>query len=162
MDRHSAEINSAVQAQDLSNLVEFDGRRYSSLGLRLTVNLHTQLVAIMVSFLQFVASILPGAIASTAVTSMPTTLNITVIGARNNLSTLECWSLEPGFTSSTQPGIAGSASLSLGPVGDNATYTIVPARLDGGIHNAPVRQYVSFPVYPTHVVHKNHIGTESC
>ncbi|GAQ08208.1 hypothetical protein ALT_5529 [Aspergillus lentulus] len=98
----------------------------------------------MVSFLQFVASILPGAIASTAVTSMPTTLNITVIGARNNLSTLECWSLEPGFTSSTQPGIAGSASLSLGPVGDNATYTIVPARLDGGIHNAPVRQWVIF------------------
>ncbi|PKX92715.1 uncharacterized protein P174DRAFT_442584 [Aspergillus novofumigatus IBT 16806] len=95
----------------------------------------------MVSFLQVVASILPGAIAGT---SMPTTLNITVIGARNNQSTLECWSLEPGFASSTQPGIAGSASLTLGPVGDNATYTIVPAQLDGGIHNAPVRQWVIF------------------
>jgi hypothetical protein len=133
-----------------------------SLGLLLTINFHTQLVAIMVSFLQVVASILPGAIATTAVTSMPTSLNITVIGARNNQSTLECWSLEPSFASSTQPGIAGSASLSLGPVGDNATYTIVPAQLDGGLHNAPVRQYVSFPVYPTYVVHKNHTGMERC
>ncbi|EAW25063.1 uncharacterized protein NFIA_105510 [Aspergillus fischeri NRRL 181] len=98
----------------------------------------------MVSFLQVGASILPGAIATIATTSIPSTLNITVIGARNNQSILECWSLEPGFASSTQPGIAGSASLSLGPVGDNATYTIVPAQLDGGIHNAPVRQWVVF------------------
>ncbi|GFF26867.1 hypothetical protein IFM61606_05484 [Aspergillus udagawae] len=98
----------------------------------------------MMSFLQVVASILPGAIATTAVTSMPTTLNITVIGARNNQSTLECWSLEPAFSSSTQPGITGSATLSLGPVGDNTTYSIVPAQLDGGIHNAPTRQWVVF------------------
>jgi hypothetical protein len=116
----------------------------------------------MMPFLQVMTFILPGAIATTAATSIPATLNITVVGARNNQSILECWSLEPGFESSTQPGIAGSASLSLGPVGGNATYTIVPAQFDGGIHNAPVRQYVSLPVYPTHVVHKNNVGAERC
>ncbi|KAF4266860.1 hypothetical protein KXV22_007534 [Aspergillus fumigatus] len=98
----------------------------------------------MMPFLQVMTFILPGAIATTAATSIPATLNITVVGARNNQSILECWSLEPGFESSTQPGIAGSASLSLGPVGGNATYTIVPAQFDGGIHNAPVRQWVTF------------------
>ncbi|KAF7117709.1 hypothetical protein CNMCM5793_006865 [Aspergillus hiratsukae] len=98
----------------------------------------------MVFLLQVMASILLGAIATTAVTSMPTTLNITVIGAQNNQSTLECWALEPGFTSSTQPGVAGSAQLSLGPVGDNATYNIIPAQFDGGRHNAPARQWVVF------------------
>ncbi|RHZ50061.1 uncharacterized protein CDV56_101725 [Aspergillus thermomutatus] len=98
----------------------------------------------MVSLLQVVASILLGAIATTAVTSIPATINITVIGAQNNQSTLECWALEPGFASSTQPGVSGSATLSLGPVGDNATYDIIPAQFDGGRHNAPARQWVIF------------------
>jgi hypothetical protein len=106
-------------------------------GLQLTTNLPTQLVSIMVYLCQVVASIF---LVAVAVTSTPTTLNITVIGAHNNKSTLECWALEPGFTSSTQPGVAGSAQLSLGPVGDNATYNIIPAQFDGGRHNAPARQ----------------------
>lgn len=116
----------------------------------------------MVFLLQVVACTLLGAIATTAVTSMPTTLNITVIGAQNNQSTLECWALEPGFASSTQAGVAGSAELSLGPVGDNATYNIIPAQFDGGRHNAPARQYVSSQPIPPHVVHKSQIGTERC
>jgi hypothetical protein len=73
------------------------------------------------------------------------TLNITVINAQNNSSTLECWALEPGFLTSSQAGTSGSQALNLGPIGGvgvNATYTVLPAGFDGGRHNAPAKQYV--------------------
>ena len=75
------------------------------------------------------------------------TLNVTVLGARNNASTLECWALKPGFEVSSESGTAGSKSLNLGPLGGktagNSTYTVLPAGYDGGRHNAPTNQYVS-------------------
>ncbi|OJJ44051.1 hypothetical protein ASPZODRAFT_33732, partial [Penicilliopsis zonata CBS 506.65] len=76
----------------------------------------------------------------------PSTLNITVLTAHNNQSTLECWSLDPGFTVSAQAGTSGSASLSLGALGGstNATYVVIPGRYDGGQHNAPTVQWVVF------------------
>ncbi|KAJ9211761.1 hypothetical protein DTO166G4_6649 [Paecilomyces variotii] len=73
------------------------------------------------------------------------TLNVTVLGARNNRSTLECWALEPGFKTSTESGTAGSMSLNLGPLGGksagNSTYAVIPAKFDGGRHNAPTPQF---------------------
>ncbi|KAJ5987952.1 hypothetical protein N7481_003162 [Penicillium waksmanii] len=41
------------------------------------------------------------------------TLNITVLSAHNNRSTLECWALEPGFTTSTTAGTSGTEVLNL-------------------------------------------------
>ncbi|KAJ5179801.1 hypothetical protein N7492_003011 [Penicillium capsulatum] len=72
-------------------------------------------------------------------------LNITVIGARNNRSTLECWAVEPGWESSTQKGEVGSSHVNLGQIGGsagNASYSVLPAHFDGGRHNAPAAQYV--------------------
>ena len=40
---------------------------------------------------------------------------------------------------SNQAGTAGALNLELGMV-DNVTYTVVPGRFDGGVHNAPATQ----------------------
>ncbi|KAJ5545024.1 hypothetical protein N7535_006588 [Penicillium sp. DV-2018c] len=76
--------------------------------------------------------------------SLGSTLNVTVLGARDNRSTLECWALSSGFETSSTPGTAGAAALDLGGVGRNASYTALPAGFDGGLHNAPVLQWVVF------------------
>lgn len=71
------------------------------------------------------------------------TLNVTVIGARNNLSTLECWAIEPGWESSTHKGEVGSSHVNLGQIGGhaaNASFSVLPARFDGDRHNAPSKQ----------------------
>ncbi|KAJ5564319.1 hypothetical protein N7513_000561 [Penicillium frequentans] len=90
-------------------------------------------------------AILPILISTLATAS---TLNVTVLGAQNNASTLECWALEPGFTTSSEAGTSGSKSLNLGPLGGknagNSTYTIIPAKFDGGRLNAPLKQWVIF------------------
>lgn len=66
-------------------------------------------------------------------------LNITAIGAQNGASTLECWEMETPFSTSTTPGINGSASVVLGNV-TNLSYTVTPPGLDGGFHNAAYNQ----------------------
>ncbi|KAE8352363.1 hypothetical protein BDV28DRAFT_3711 [Aspergillus coremiiformis] len=81
---------------------------------------------------------------TTDVTANATTLNVTVIAAQNNQSTLECWALEPGFTSSTQSGTSGNPVLSLGIGAKNMSYIMIPAHTDGGKHNAPTMQWVAF------------------
>jgi len=73
----------------------------------------------------------------------PSTLNLTALAAQNGSSVFECWSLQPGFTSSAQPGTAGAVSLQLGDLA-NASYSILPAGFDAGRHNAPNIQYVVF------------------
>lgn len=72
--------------------------------------------------------------------------NVTALSARNSLSTLECWALEPSFKVSTESGTAGSKSLNLGPIGGtaNSTYGVIPAKFNGGRHNAPTAQYVVY------------------
>ena len=74
------------------------------------------------------------------------TLNVTVIGAHNNRSTLECWALEPGFKTSTQAGTSGAEMLNLGPLSGknaaNSSLSVIPADFNGGRHNAPAKQYV--------------------
>ncbi|KAJ5670011.1 uncharacterized protein N7477_005374 [Penicillium maclennaniae] len=72
------------------------------------------------------------------------TLNVTVLGAQNNISTLECWALSSGFKTSSEAGTAGSKSLDLGELGGDSTYTILPAGFNGGRHNAPALQWVIF------------------
>jgi hypothetical protein len=85
--------------------------------------------------------ILPSTIlASAPDASLGSTLNVTVLGARHNRSTLECWALNSGFETSDQAGTAGSSILNLGGVGGNASFTALPAGFDGGRHNAPALQ----------------------
>ncbi|OKP13977.1 hypothetical protein PENSUB_246 [Penicillium subrubescens] len=94
------------------------------------------------------------------------TLNITVINTHNNHSTLECWALEcwalePGFQSSTQAGTSGTQALNLGPIGSNASYTVLPAGFDGGRHNAPAKQWVIFLTGLAHITLPNTTTTSS-
>ncbi|KAI0898278.1 hypothetical protein F4806DRAFT_493938 [Annulohypoxylon nitens] len=70
-------------------------------------------------------------------------LNITALTGKNNVSVLECWQLKTPFVTSDIPGIVGTQTLDMGGV-SNATYSILPARFDGGLHNAPYKQWVWF------------------
>ncbi|KAL2014814.1 hypothetical protein VTN00DRAFT_2339 [Thermoascus crustaceus] len=81
------------------------------------------------------------AISSAFAQYIPSTLNVTTVAARNNISTLECWALQPGFIRSTQPGTIGSAMTPMGLLG-NGSYSILPPRFNGGRHNAPAKQWV--------------------
>jgi hypothetical protein len=78
------------------------------------------------------------AFAASASSLVPPALNLTAISASNGNSILECWAL-PGFVASAQAGTAGALNLFLGDLA-NATYTIIPPRFDGGLHNAPAPQ----------------------
>lgn len=66
-------------------------------------------------------------------------LNITVTGAVNNASTIECWQMDTPFESSATPGVSGSAAALIG-LAANITFTVVPAGFDGGVHRAPFNQ----------------------
>lgn len=68
-------------------------------------------------------------------------LNLTALTAADGESTLECWQLANPFRQSTESGITGSLQLSLGELA-NASYSVIPARFDGGFHHAPAFQYV--------------------
>lgn len=85
------------------------------------------------------------AMAATATSAMAATshgtLNVTVVGEQDNASTLECWAVDPGFEESNEAGVAGAEELNLGALDGNATFSIIPAGFDGGLHNAPALQY---------------------
>ena len=66
-------------------------------------------------------------------------LNLTAISAANGASTLECWQF-PGIQVSSTAGTSGALSLFLGDAA-NVTYTVLPPRFNGGVHNAPAAQY---------------------
>ncbi|KAI0204016.1 hypothetical protein F4808DRAFT_365928 [Astrocystis sublimbata] len=70
-------------------------------------------------------------------------LNVTAVGARDGVSTLECWQLDTPFDTSSTPGTSGSAFAALGNV-STISYTILPSNFDGGQHNAPENQWVIF------------------
>lgn len=67
-------------------------------------------------------------------------LNLTTIATSNGSSVLECWQF-PGFAASSTPGVSGALNLFLGNT-SNASYTVIPARFNGGVHTAPAAQYV--------------------
>lgn len=68
--------------------------------------------------------------------ALATTLNVTAVTQENNLSVLQCWSLDSPFTDPST-GYTGSQLTTLGALGHNATYVIQPPNTVGGIHNAP-------------------------
>lgn len=69
----------------------------------------------------------------------PQPLNITILtGNANKASIFECWSVADLKVSAT-PGIQGALIASLTP-GTALNLFSIPARFDGGLHNAPVIQ----------------------
>lgn len=84
--------------------------------------------------------------------AVASTLNITTLVAKNQISTLECWALEPEFKISSQTGTSGSQLQDLGPIGGgcagNASYAVLPVGFNGGQHNAPAQQYVIAIPFP--------------
>lgn len=73
---------------------------------------------------------------------------LTAISANSKKeSIIECWQLCTPINISTQPGIQGAALQALGPVG-NASVAILPPKFDGGLHNAPFNQYVTYTYTP--------------
>ncbi|KAL8652969.1 MAG: hypothetical protein Q9226_004035, partial [Calogaya cf. arnoldii] len=75
--------------------------------------------------------------------SKPPYPNITAISAKNGASTIECWRLAAPFKSSTEAGVSGASFAQLGKAG-STSYALIPAKFDGGLHNAPIVQYVAF------------------
>ena len=71
------------------------------------------------------------------------TLNVTALATLDGKSVLQCWALQPAFTTSAQTGTAGAEILQLGDLA-NASYSIIPARFNAGQHNAPNVQWVVF------------------
>ncbi|KAL8804120.1 MAG: hypothetical protein Q9182_002753 [Xanthomendoza sp. 2 TL-2023] len=73
----------------------------------------------------------------------PQPLNITTLtNTPTHESTIECWSIAP-LTVSTTPGIQGALIAPLATPSALNFFTI-PAKFDGGLHNAPVVQWVYF------------------
>ncbi|CAL8581567.1 hypothetical protein XPA_010209 [Xanthoria parietina] len=73
----------------------------------------------------------------------PRYLNLTAISAKNGASTIECWRLASPFKTASDAGVSGASLAQLGKTG-STSYTLIPARFDGGLHNAPTVQYVAF------------------
>ena len=78
----------------------------------------------------------------------PKTLNITTIAANaQKESVIECWQLTAPFIASAAAGTSGAIFAQLGETGATS-YGLIPAQFDGGLHNAPVVQWVSFYLHP--------------
>lgn len=72
----------------------------------------------------------------------PQPLNITTLTANaNKESIFECWSVAD-LKVSAEPGVQGALIARLAP-GAALNLFNIPARFDGGLHNAPVIQWVS-------------------
>ena len=71
----------------------------------------------------------------------PPYLNLTAISAKNGVSTIECWQLAAPFITSSEAGVSGASFAQLGKAG-NTSYALIPAKFDGGLHNAPTVQSV--------------------
>lgn len=67
-------------------------------------------------------------------------LDLTAISATGGSSTFECWRLNATFKSPTGAQ-TGPVGVPLGNL-SATSYSIIPAGFDGGLHNAPSRQYV--------------------
>lgn len=74
----------------------------------------------------------------------PRSLNVTTLTTNaQRESILECWSVANLSVADT-PGIAGALLGNLVTAPSNVGYFDIPPRFDGGLHNAPVVQYVLF------------------
>ncbi|GJE88827.1 hypothetical protein PsYK624_049140 [Phanerochaete sordida] len=79
-----------------------------------------------------------------------TFLELSAIVTKNNNSALECWRLTDPFATSVGAGTAGASSMDINNLA-NATYTVLPPRFEGGVHNAPHPQLVVFLSGVAHV-----------
>ncbi|KAI1105270.1 hypothetical protein F4804DRAFT_304795 [Jackrogersella minutella] len=70
-------------------------------------------------------------------------MNLTTLTGKNNVSVLECWQLSIPFQTDDEPGVKGLDVLWMGELA-NASTTVIPGRFDGGLHNAPFKQWVWF------------------
>ncbi|KAK8188823.1 hypothetical protein IWZ00DRAFT_299956 [Phyllosticta capitalensis] len=77
------------------------------------------------------------------------TVTSLVTNAQNN-SALECWKFTTPLTVPSTPGISGSMLYAFNLSTANE-YTVIPARFDGGIHNAPAPQFVYFTSGLAHI-----------
>ncbi|KAJ7264110.1 hypothetical protein B0H12DRAFT_1102878 [Mycena haematopus] len=72
-------------------------------------------------------------------------LLLNAIVGKNNISTVECWKIEPGYQLSNVSGTVGDKVLQLGNV-NNAVYIIIPnddgKPNNGGLHNGAHAQWV--------------------
>ncbi|KAJ7137563.1 small secreted protein [Mycena crocata] len=72
-------------------------------------------------------------------------LLVNAIVAKNTISMVECWKIEPGFQLSNVTGTVGDKVLQLGNM-NNALYIIIPdddgKPNDGGLHNGAHSQWV--------------------
>ncbi|KAJ3551124.1 hypothetical protein NM688_g4913 [Phlebia brevispora] len=73
-----------------------------------------------------------------------------IVTNSQNHSALECWRLTDPFTTSSEAGTAGAATLNIENFA-NTTYTVLPPRFEGGVHNAPHPQLVVFLSGVAHV-----------
>ncbi|KAE9402066.1 hypothetical protein BT96DRAFT_1017879 [Gymnopus androsaceus JB14] len=76
--------------------------------------------------------------------TMAQTLLVNAIVGKENVSTVECWAIQPGYQISPQTGTIGDQILQLGNLA-NASYIVFPSdgnSTDSGLHNAPYRQWV--------------------
>lgn len=85
-------------------------------------------------------------------------LNLTAITASNGSSIFECWQIA-SFAASAQAGTSGALNLFLSDAA-NISYTIIPARFDGGLHRAPAAQYVMTFGFTLHIS-LNHVISNS-
>ena len=87
---------------------------------------------------------------TTAIAPSPKTLNITTIATNaQKESVIECWELIAPFVASAAAGISGAIFAQLGETGATS-YGLIPAEFDGGLHNAPVVQWVSPYLHQPH------------
>lgn len=63
-------------------------------------------------------------------------LEATTLVTKNNASALECWRFASPLSTSSGAGTAGASTLVIDNLA-NATYTVIPPRFEGGVHNAP-------------------------
>ena len=56
-----------------------------------------------------------------------------------NHSALECWAFTNPLTTSSSAGTSGAATFNFANV-EEAEYTVIPPRFNGGTHNAPAPQ----------------------
>ncbi|KAI4172655.1 MAG: hypothetical protein LQ343_003395 [Gyalolechia ehrenbergii] len=74
----------------------------------------------------------------------PRPLNVTTITANaQRESVLQCWSVA-NLSVSNEPGVQGALVANLLPAPSAVNLFDIPAKFDGGLHNAPVVQYVFF------------------
>jgi hypothetical protein len=101
------------------------------------------IIASLVAATSVLAKALPGEPMDAAPAPSGTeVLEISAIVTKNGNSALECWQLSDAFVTSTGAGTIGAASMNIENLA-NATYTILPPRFEGGVHNAPHPQCVS-------------------